>query len=115
MKYQTKNGWTKSLMIQAINIGNNGKVSLNESRNNCVYRASDGNKCAVGCFIPDDIYHISLETRNLPYFSGLEDFLPLEIFACILLQKTHDNCQIDMNTDPRPACIKWIEENVEDA
>lgn len=30
----------------------------------CVYRSSDGLKCAIGCLIPDEIYSSDLECRT---------------------------------------------------
>lgn len=31
----------------------------------CVYRSSEGLKCAIGCLIPDKMYSSNLETKNI--------------------------------------------------
>lgn len=33
----------------------------------CVYRASDGKKCAVGCLIPDEMYKPEMEGGSIRY------------------------------------------------
>lgn len=30
----------------------------------CLYRATNGNMCAIGCLIPDDVYKSSFETKQ---------------------------------------------------
>jgi hypothetical protein len=41
--------------------GEKARDSGNTDWNNCVYRAPDGKKCAVGCLIPDDKYSDMME------------------------------------------------------
>lgn len=57
-----------------------GRKSLNQN-GNCVYRGDDGDKCAVGCLIPDYLYRTSLESvscleigENNEY-AALKDYL----------------------------------------
>jgi hypothetical protein len=87
-----------------------------------VYRASDGNKCAIGCFIPDDIYHPEMENQGLytllNKWSGLSFYMPLYADGLDGLQRVHDGLAISQSTlglDPRPVCINWIRENCVDA
>ena len=40
---------------------NKNPRSYNEESCACMYRDGKGNKCAIGLFIPDDVYHPSLE------------------------------------------------------
>ena len=117
--HQTINGWTKEKMIETIYAGNKGKCAV--IRNHfeqivCSYLTEDGNKCAVGCFIPDG--HIA-QTRTttagalLADYPDLVHFMPLEIAGLIVMQKTHDQFRAG-EKDPRPAIKLWIENNVED-
>jgi len=38
----------------------------------CVYHAPDGAKCAVGCLIPDEIYNIELEGKDIDDMFGYD-------------------------------------------
>lgn len=62
-----------------------------EGRMRCLYRSSDGKKCAIGALIPDEEYKTSFETRRVfsiqpevPTLSSLDFELLSE------LQKIHD-------------------------
>lgn len=115
--YKPINGWTKKEIIRAIKRGNKGAKSnlkryLGDTMR--VYRGEDGYKCAVGIFIPDDVYHDSCEGevvgKLLIDFPGLATFMPLPTSALDQMQNIHDTCS---DHDPRPELIEWIEENVE--
>lgn len=116
MKYQPINGWTRDLMIKAIWQGNNGTKSI-AYENVCRYRGPGGNKCAIGVFIPDDVYDSGYTegmsaTDLLDLFPGLKSYMPLaDAIALDWLQRTHDHAGI---SDPRPLLEGWILENVED-
>lgn len=121
--FKTINGWTKARMIQEIQT----KMLDHKSTNGfvCVYRAPDGNRCAMGVFIPDDLYDSKMECKNAhaltqrsshyEIFKPLLAVLPLGFEGMTDLQAVHDNDYIQDTEDPRPRLIKWIEENVEDA
>lgn len=52
----------------------------------CVYRGKDGDMCAVGCLIPDDIYDMNMEgTDALGLFSDWD----YEMEQCSLDQDEH--------------------------
>lgn len=38
---------------------NKGQKAQNED--GCAYRDEDGNKCAIGCLVPDDVYNESMD------------------------------------------------------
>jgi hypothetical protein len=38
--------------------------------NNCAYRGVDGAKCAIGCIIPDELYHPGIDSLSI---LGLSD------------------------------------------
>lgn len=111
MKYQCINGWTKESMIAHIKKEFKGKsVSVNGEA--CLYRASEGKKCAVGMFIPEGHYYEGIEGNG--YYDNemrkFDKFMPLDIAAMTMLQSIHDssNPQNTLN-----AMLTWIESNVE--
>lgn len=117
--YETKNGWTKERMKTAINTGNNGTRSF--ERHNCVYRADNGNKCAVGCFIPDEVY---IPEMDIDQGSGtgadaiihgfdLHHYMPLNNHGMGEMQIIHDN--VDDGADIRIKLCNWIDANVEES
>lgn len=116
MKYRTLNGWTKESMIK--HIENEMKDWPSEKDGTCVYRAEDGNKCLVGCFIPDELYEPEFD--QLLDFAGIDLFdqrpeliykMPLETNAMVILQELHDTTSMN----PKPILKKWINENVENS
>ena len=83
----------------------------------CAYRGTNGNKCVVGAFIPDELYNDSLEGDALdPYTLGVtkretyhstrvtevlakafgQDFLSIDQYVLLAnLQSTHDKNAMD--------------------
>lgn len=39
--------------------------NTNSAGTRCYYRGPDGSKCAVGCLIPDNLYHSDFEDKTL--------------------------------------------------
>lgn len=110
--YKCVNGWTKEKMKEAIRAGNNGTRSAkSDDPDSCLYRGDNGNKCAIGCFMPDDFYNRSLEGFAASHFVATSWVPIADIVALSALQICHDKIYHD---DPRPACYAWIDENVED-
>ena len=65
----------------------------------CLYRAEDGAKCAVGYFIPDDVYTTSMEGASVSsLWDRWQDKLPNWIGDNIELltdlQVAHDNAEV---------------------
>lgn len=117
MKYKTINGWTKAKMIAAIQTKMMDHPSIS-GLGGCTYLAADGNKCAVGVFIPDG--HVAQEatcymSTLLLEHPTLEGYMPLQLEALCQLQSVHDSDAMFDSSDRRPKLIAWIEENVEDA
>jgi len=117
-KYHAINGWTKERMIQIIREKMKDHPSLSLS-GGCTYLAQDGNRCAVGVFIPDE--HCTLAfgegvRRLLLDNPDLRSKMPLEVEGLVKMQDVHDKYAEDAfkKCDPRPELIRWIEENVED-
>lgn len=67
----------------------------------CAYRGADGDKCAVGCIIKDEFYHIGLEDQ-LVYFDEVKEAVSKSIGAkeenipfnlLVALQQIHDEVE----------------------
>ena len=64
----------------------------------CAYRSPGGNKCAVGCLIPDEVYHPSMEGTNVNYMlRHRPELVHLSEYVRLLghLQHLHDNIPSD--------------------
>ena len=115
MKYQALNGWTKGSILEAIAKGNLGARSIAGIR--CAYRGDGGNKCAIGVFIPDEVYSEDCEQQTVDYlleqYPGLRAYMPLEVDALLSLQAIHDHAVMgSKELDPRPVLLDWIKKNV---
>lgn len=80
--YKLINGWTKESVMAQVKKYNNGTKSLvpvTGSQPQCLYRSSDGNRCAVGCFIPDghEALNAKMGALILPHnYPELRDYMP---------------------------------------
>ena len=67
--------------------------------NNCVYRSPNGDKCAVGCLIPDDEYTSAFERKSIEnivmighvHRPVLNNILAPQLPLLVELQRLHDN------------------------
>lgn len=112
------NGWTKEKMKAQILVKNNGYQSRNGSM--CAYRSQDGNRCAAGCFIPDDKYRANMECNSvrgilLEDHYGLLSLFPLDQLGMTMLQGAHDNCSSQDSEDMREVLCRWVDQNCEDS
>lgn len=64
---------------------------------NCRYRAPNGDKCAIGCLIPDELYTPSIEGNNVQSFNVKKILYQLypemtsnDLLFLIHLQEAHD-------------------------
>lgn len=113
--YKTQNGWTKEKMKNQIKKYNNGTGSYDEDRISYFYEnPKDKNRCAVGCFIPDNHKALSFNSgvqALLETYKDLNKFMPLQNMESF--QSEHD---FSRNSDNMHQILfKWIDENVEDA
>ena len=112
--YNTQNGWTKERMKQEIQEKMLGHCSVDDE-GDCVYRAPDGNRCAVGVFLPDAAYRETMETLLVSdFYSDIHMYMPLGLEGMYELQDRHDGL-VRNEYDPRPALLAWIDKNVQDA
>lgn len=114
--FKVINGWTKEKMKEQIRLRNNGKKSLMFKNGRiCLYRSSEGNHCAAGCFIDDEFL-----TEGLIQQNGIASEMPLEILNKFPLepdgmdkmQTIHDFANAEVNM--RDVLCTWIDENVEE-
>lgn len=130
--YKTINGFTKKSMIETIKKNNNGTRSISPFKNavsgvqTCAYRGENNNKCAVGCFIPDNIWedivkkpHVFVGDINtapvqtlLAIHNVLHEYMPLNTEALRDMQNAHDSTLLGLN--PVENLTRWIELNVQD-
>lgn len=117
-RFVTQNGWTKARMIEAIwarNKGRRAALQLDGGNTICQYRTVDGNRCAVGVFVPDadDAERFSgAVSELLAEFPRLLLFMPLTVLGLHHMQSVHDMAARDV--DPRPLLTAWIHDHVAD-
>lgn len=86
------NGWTKEKVMEQVKKYNNGKKCMdNWAPIICSYLNENGNRCLVGCFIPDN--HPGLKSQApvcnlLNKYPDLRDKMPFEDMS--RFQKVHD-------------------------
>ena len=117
--YQPINGWTKQKILDVIRARPFEDRAM-DNDGNCVYLAPDGNKCAVGLFIPDG--HDGLTYKGSIYellkaCPDLYTYMPLNVGGMDTLQLTHDGDN-EVYEGSRFTCkaamIDWVEKHVED-
>jgi len=113
--YKPINGWTKQRILGHVKREFKGKSKTLDGRR-CLYRGPNGTKCAIGMFIPDELYDTRMDcgTQNdleslLSEFPTLKSYMPLQFLALQEFQSIHDSstnetCYVDI--------IQWIDENV---
>ena len=92
------NGFTRESTMAAIKAYNDNTRAYDNDREECMYETNEGNRCAVGCFIPDDhdglMYHGGARAL-LSNYPDLETFMPMSVERLVSLQNTHDSCHVD--------------------
>jgi hypothetical protein len=68
-----------------------GRKALSDDKQ-CAYRAPNGDKCAVGCLIPDDKYVPKMEGKGVDFLLAEFKLVELEphMGLLLVLQDTHD-------------------------
>jgi len=108
--YKPIHGYTKEKIIKTIQTRMLDHPSVSEHGEGCVFFASDGNHCAIGCFLPE----VSNQLKDVfDIIDACQDYkMPLQFEGMSNLMQIHDSKPGD-NSDRRPRLIKWVEENVE--
>ena len=111
--YRPINGYSKQVIKDALAFGTKGRVSAYRTARGdtvCALRGEAGNKCAIGCFIPDSLCSPKLEKLTVQdLYIQLFTFMPLEINAMNALQSVHDSADDENVLD---ALMLWVEANV---
>lgn len=114
------NGWTKATVLAQIKRYNNGTVcSVKEGpvdslSNPCQYKNKEGNRCFIGCFIPDN--HPALrQTDGVRYilceYPDLVEVMPFnDVYNLTKFQKVHDLATSELYS----VAAKWLDANVEE-
>ncbi len=95
MRFKLANGWTKSKVLAQVKKYNNGTRAAKPC-GGCMYLMPDGNRCAVGAFIPDG--HAALASESgvkdlLDFFWDLRELMPFsDGVALSAFQRSHDLC-----------------------
>jgi len=118
MMYEPINGFTKQKMIDVIN----EKFTIkSEAGGKCAYRGTDNARCAVGCFIPDDIYTPAMDDMSdssawimLQKYPQLQPLMPLDSNAMGYFQKHHDDREPLPNQSFKDHMIMWVQNNVKE-
>ena len=93
--YKLINGWTKAAVMEQIKKYNNGTQARDKKHTVCKYKTENGNRCAIGCFIPDG--HAALNHEGdvlsmLNVFPDLWDKMPFDVDGIGYFQSAHDKC-----------------------
>jgi hypothetical protein len=115
--YTYAKGHTFESTMTAIKRGNNNTKATNATR--CLYLTPDGNKCFIGCFIPEG-YEAQKSMDDveimLNRFPEVKEFLPLkELRGIKAFQDVHDIHDARDNADLYTRAERWLEQNVKEA
>lgn len=113
--YKPINGFTKAKILEILKARKHTEPASTSDGLSCVYLSDDGNKCAVGMFIPDG--HpgqkmTGVVTSLLKVHPDLAALMPLPPDVMYILQTYHD--QLDPSEDAKALMIGWVETNVAD-
>jgi hypothetical protein len=94
------NGWTRESVMKQIKANNLGYPAYCEDETQCLYRASDGNQCLVGCFIPDNLYEQEFEGEGAKViYDKMPEVMPLTRLMLQRFQEFHDRYISEDNKD----------------
>ena len=86
-----KENWTIDKVMKVIRKENKGYKSYDSSKGLCKYLNADGNKCLVGCFIPEGVkVKEGLDARSIIEDNGLHNYMPMSEFDMSMFQLFHD-------------------------
>lgn len=114
-KYKLRNGHTKASMIATLLKYNNGTRAL--AGTTCLFEARNGNRCAVGCFIPDNHRGLKYEEGAkglLEAYPDLKSHMPLSSSALLKLQRVHDT-EDGSTKSLRERMIEWVEKSTRES
>ena len=119
-KYKPLNGYTKQTIIETLlaNVPLEGSTKEGAcGAAECLYRnEANTGACAVGAFIPDDVYHAGMEGTGvltlLPVYAYISKTMPLSVEGLDKLQRQHDQAVTGYLGEPLVEVINWVINNV---
>lgn len=120
--YTPINGYTKAKILEIIESRPGNGPAVREDGETCTYKSPNGDKCAVGLFIPEGHQgqeHWGNARTLLTKFPDLEALMPLEPQGLGELQLAHDNESSGFRSgnkfggNAKAAMIAWVNANVE--
>lgn len=112
-KFKLNPGWTKEKMLDILLTKNNNTQSYGTYA--CKYFMDDGNRCAIGCFIPeerkDEVNDLGGADDLFRSYPNLLDEMPLNHDGMLSLQMEHDS--LNRNAPTHEAFKRFVEERVE--
>lgn len=116
MKFTYAPGWNLEKTMAKIKEGNNGSRAV-DFADNCSYK-SFGNKCAIGCFIPEGHVgqgFIGPARELLDSYPDLSDGMPFKsLEALSRFQRTHDTYPDESRRSLHEILESWLRHNVEE-
>lgn len=115
MKLKPINGWTKEKILRVLETRPNKEKAYDKDNLFCVYLDNNGNKCAVGMFIPDGHsaqQYLGDADQLFSRHRDLLEIMPFSPYSMVIFQSIHDTQKPDANA--KQAMIDWVKENVED-
>lgn len=115
--FRYANGYNLEKTMSKIREGNKGHRGMEENAGRCMYLTSDGNKCVIGCFIPDGhraqkILDSVSALLELEEYSDLVELMPLEgNLALEAFQRFHDQY---IDDSLHSSIQQWLIENVQE-
>lgn len=114
--YPCINGWTKKKMLNVLKKRRYNVPAVDKESETCVYLTGNGNKCAVGMFIPSGHEAQHLEGTVRALFDAYPDLfykMPLNFEGMGMLQFIHDSTYENGKLgNAKRAMIDWVEANV---
>src|SRR5476651_1935246 len=116
--FKAINGWTKAKILKVMRNRRYNAAAVNEE-GTCKFLTNNGNRCAVGLFIPKG--HEGLRACGgvvdlLSKFEDLVEVMPLKLTALQKLQMSHDDCagkKKGKEANAKQAMINWVKKHVE--
>ena len=91
--FKLTNGWTKATVLAQVKKYNNGTQAIDRESGSCRYQVPDGNRCAIGCFIPNGHPALAYEGGSislLNQYPELWRLMPFESVGLGRFQSIHD-------------------------
>lgn len=98
--YKLAKGWTKAKVLRQVMKFNNGTraIEIKPGREQCLYKTPDGNRCAIGAFIPfkggKTLAFIGGVDTLLGHYPALKKYMPFDdIIALAHFQNAHNKAE----------------------